>query len=56
LGKKIDNEYLNTNGKYYYDYSLKIPADYTAENSHLLIYVFDKVTNEIYQVIKKKFI
>ncbi|MEJ6490990.1 MAG: Omp28-related outer membrane protein [Flavobacteriales bacterium] len=56
FGQKIDNEYLNTNGKYYYDYSLKIPADYTAENSHLLIYVFDKVTNEIYQVIKKKFI
>jgi hypothetical protein len=55
-GQKIDDEYLDTNGKYYYDYSLAIPSDYAADNSHLLIYVFDKVTHEVYQVIKKKFI
>jgi hypothetical protein len=54
-GVKITDEYLNANGKYYYDYSLAIPADQTADNSHLLIYVVDSQTKEIYQVIKKKF-
>lgn len=55
-GQKLEDEYLDANGKYYYDLSYKIPAGYSAENSHLLIYVFDKTTHEIYQVIKKKFI
>ena len=55
-GQKIDDEFVDVNGKYYYDYSLAIPAGYAADNSHLLIYVFDKVTNEVLQVIKKKFI
>ena len=55
-GQKVGEANLNANGKYYFDYSMKIPAENTAENSHLLIYVFDKVTHEVYQVIKKKFI
>ena len=56
IGQKVDETSLNANGKHYFEMSYKIPDEYTAENSHLLIYVFDKVTNEIYQVIKKEFI
>lgn len=57
---------LLTNGKYYLDYSAVIPdqlvpegapsTGHNAENMHLLIYVYDKTTLEIYQVVKKKFI
>lgn len=42
------------NGKYYFNYSYQLPAQYDASNVHLLIYVRDAVTEEIYQVIKKK--
>ncbi len=56
FGQKIDDAHKDANGKYYYNYSFKIPTVNTAENSHILIYVFDKVTHEVYQVIKKKFI
>lgn len=55
-GEKITSNNLATNGNYYFDYSFKIPEDITVENSHLLIYVMDSQTKEIYQVIKKKFI
>ncbi len=56
---------LMTNGKYYVNYSGIVPdqlapqgqaTTHNAENMHLLIYVYDKTTLEIYQVIKKKFI
>lgn len=57
---------MMTNGKYYVDYSGIVPdqlvpsgtsvSTHNAENMHLLIYVYDKVTLEIYQVIKKKII
>jgi hypothetical protein len=56
---------LMTNGKYYLDYSYILPnqlapqgvsATHNAENMHVLIYVYDKVTLEIYQVIKKKMV
>lgn len=57
---------MMTNGKYYVDYSGIVPdqlvpegttiTTHNAENMHLLIYVYDKVTLEIYQVIKKKII
>ncbi len=55
-GQVISDDYLDANGLYLYDYSFALPANVAADNSHLLIYVFDKVTHEIYQVIKKKFI
>jgi hypothetical protein len=64
FGRTLSATYL-TNGKYYLDYSFSIPnqlapinqtGTYNAENMHLLIYVYDKVTLEIYQVIKKKLI
>lgn len=56
---------LMTDGKYYVNYSGIVPdqlapqgqaTTHNAENMHLLIYVYDKTTLEIYQVIKKKFI
>lgn len=40
------------NGKYYQNYSYQLPSEYNASNMHLLIYVRDKVTEEIYHVIK----
>jgi hypothetical protein len=46
-----------TNGKYYVNYSFEVPnqldGNYNAANMHLLIYVYDRVTWEIYQVIKQ---
>jgi hypothetical protein len=51
-----------TNGKYYVNYSYILPnqlapsgvsTTHKAENMHLLIYVYDKTTLEIYQVVKK---
>lgn len=40
------------NGKYYFNYSYQLPSEYESTNAHLLIYVRDNVTEEIYQVIK----
>ncbi|MES2800208.1 MAG: Omp28-related outer membrane protein [Bacteroidota bacterium] len=46
--------------KYYLDYSFVVPnqldGNYNADNMHVLIYVYDKQTLEIYQVIKQKII
>lgn len=55
-----DGNYVNNS--YYLDYSYAVPnqlapqgapTTYNADNMHLLIYVYDKTTKEIYQVIKK---
>jgi len=56
---------MMTGDKYYINYSGIIPDQlvpegstvevHNAENMHLLIYVYDKVTLEIYQVIKRDF-
>jgi hypothetical protein len=54
FGQDITDKQLDaTSGKYYFDYSYRIPDEYPAENGHFLIYVVDKVSLEIYQVIKK---
>lgn len=46
------------NGKYYLNYSFLVPNQldgaFNASNMHILAYVYDKVTWEIYQVVKKK--
>jgi hypothetical protein len=46
-----------TNGKYYVNYSFVVPNQldgaHNASNMHVLVYVYDKVTWEIYQVIKQ---
>lgn len=62
-GRLLATEFKKPNGKYYLDYSFEVPnqlaADgttgiYNASNMHLLVYVYDKTTFEIYQVIKQK--
>lgn len=48
------------NGKYYVNYSFVVPNQldnaYQAENMHVLIYVYDRSTWEIYQVIRQNII
>jgi hypothetical protein len=45
------------NGKYYVNYSFVVPDQldntYNADNMHVLIYVYDRSTWEIYQVIRQ---
>jgi len=52
FGKTLGVAQLNSNGKYYLNYTYKLPDQYNPDNMHLLIYVYDKTTYEIYQVIK----
>lgn len=63
-GRTLTSEFQNENGKYYLDYSFVVPNElaptgeigaHNPDNMHLLIYVYDKVTYEIYQVVKQKF-
>jgi hypothetical protein len=55
FGQELDATHLNAaNGKYYVDYAYELPMAYDASNSHLLIYVRDAVTEEVYQVIKQE--
>lgn len=46
-----------SNGKYYVNYSFVVPnqldGTYNASNMHVLVYVYDKTTWEIYQVVKQ---
>ncbi|WP_341904002.1 Omp28-related outer membrane protein [Fluviicola taffensis] len=53
FGRDLTAAYLGTNGKYYINYTYQLPAQYDAANMHLVIYVYDKITQEIYQVIEK---
>lgn len=53
FGQTLTAAFLK-DGKYYVNYSYKLPDVYTPENMHLLIYVFDKSTYEIYQVVEEK--
>lgn len=55
-GQLVSDNNLLVNGIYQFDYSFQLPSNVDVNNSHLLIYVFDKVTQEVYQVIKKKLI
>ena len=56
FGKTLMATDLNVNGKYYLNYTYKLPDEYNPDNMHLLIYVYDKTTYSIYQVIKQKVI
>ena len=48
------------NGKYYLNYSFVVPSQldgtHNPENMHVLIYVYDRITWEIYQVIEQQII
>ncbi|MES2588876.1 MAG: Omp28-related outer membrane protein [Bacteroidota bacterium] len=52
FGRTLSDADKKENGKYYIDYSYKIPLQYNPSNMHLLVYVLDKVSLEIYQVIR----
>jgi hypothetical protein len=62
-GRTLTDDLKKENGKYYLDYSFAVPntltldgsAAHDAGNMHVLIYVYNKTTYEIYQVVKKKF-
>ncbi len=55
FGRTLSSGDINvTTGNYQLDYSYKIPDEYNVANTHLLIYVFDKSTMEIYQVIEQE--
>ncbi len=61
LGRKLTNSdkkdkegKIIEGNKYYLNYSYKLPVDYNPNNMHLLIYVYNKSSKEIYQVIKQK--
>ncbi len=53
FGQVLTPAMMDSNGKYYVNYSYKLPTQYNVDNMHLLIYVYDKSTMEIYQVIKE---
>jgi hypothetical protein len=57
FGRQLTPADLN-NGKYYVNYSFVVPnqldGGFNTENMHVLVYVYDMVTKEIYQVIKQK--
>jgi len=53
FGKELDDAHKDANGKYYFDYSYKLPILYNPDNMHVIIYVRDAVTEEIYQVIEQ---
>jgi hypothetical protein len=64
-GRILTPELKNENGKYYLDYSFSVPnqlapgaqaGSYNAQNMHILAYIYDKTTLEIYQVVKEKFV
>jgi len=53
-GQELDAEHLD-NGKYYFNYIYEVPDNYDNTNSHLVIFVRDADTEEVYQVIKHDF-
>lgn len=52
FGRSLKIENRASNGKYYLDYSYKLPAQYDPANCHLLVYTMDKSTYEVYHVVK----
>ncbi len=51
-GRKL-TESDKIDDKYYFNYSFALPAQYNPDNMHLLIYVRDAVTDEVYHVVKQ---
>lgn len=54
FGKVLTPSDLGNNGKYQINYSYALPAAINENNVHLIIYAYNKVTNEILQVIKQE--
>lgn len=55
-GIEMTDDFEVEDDVYRFDYIFKLEDQYDAENMHLLIYVRNKETEEIYHVIKQKFI
>lgn len=53
FGRVLTASDLGSNGKYYVNYTYQLPSQYNVDNMHYLIYVYDKTTEEIYQVIEQ---
>lgn len=53
FGRVLTASDLGSNGKYFVSYSYRLPDQYNVDNMKLYIYVYDKTTEEIYQVIEK---
>lgn len=53
FGRTLDDDHLGVSGNYYFNYAYRLPDEYNADNMHVIIYVRDAVTEEVYQVIKK---
>lgn len=56
FGQELTEAMKTPAGNYRLDYSYKLPDQYNPVNMHLLLYVIDKVTHEVYQVIEKKLV
>jgi hypothetical protein len=52
FGRTLTPADLDPNGKYYVMYSYQLPAQYNVDNMHLVIYVYNKTTLEIYHAIE----
>jgi thiol-disulfide isomerase/thioredoxin len=52
-GRTLDATHLDANGNYYFNYAYRLPDEYNSDNMHVIIYVRDAVTEEVYQVIKQ---
>ncbi|XOV66524.1 MAG: Omp28-related outer membrane protein [Fluviicola sp.] len=55
-GKQLTSANEVAAGKYRFDYIFELPSQYDPANMHLLIYVRNAATEEIYHVVKQKFI
>lgn len=55
-GKQLTAANEVATNKYRFDYIFELPTQYNAENMHLLIYVRNAATDEVYHVVKQKFI
>ncbi|WP_300663135.1 Omp28-related outer membrane protein [Fluviicola sp.] len=53
FGRVLTDADKGSNGKYFVSYSYRLPDQYNVDNMKLYIYVYDKSTEEIYQVIEK---
>lgn len=54
FGQALNASNITPSGTHELFYIYELPAGYDANNMHVLIYVRDAVTEEVYQVIKKK--
>ncbi len=54
FGQELDDDHeLNDDDKYYFNYSFELPSQYDPSNMHVIIFVRDAVTEEIYHVIEE---